>query len=613
MVEVWHNGTAPTIGDGLDPLGNPVVPRTWTCVAVCGPTGLPTESVFAASDPEGNVYCAGDARTAKGGACVKYPGSKCLGHSAPRLASSFSSPACKRFNKGSACLAAHQVLVLGRKRPSCSPAAGRGPTAPGNWKCVAPCAWKGTASLWVLKTADGGVQCAGPNAGACTWYANTNCNAEKGPPLTSASGLKCQSFMPNTWCTDAYTVVIGNRPAPQCTVARGGNWKCIAPCAGKGKYSAFVSLTATGGVACAGPTGDSCTWYQDARCGGLTAPPASSASGFTCAGYVFGDWCYDGREVLNQKLAVPTCKAPGTGGGAGGAAAPPWKCIAPCAYGGKSSIFVTMSNGNVRCAGSGGSCRWFGNGNCDGLAAPASTLTAGGFGCAGYVVGDWCYDARQTLSTGLSRPTCTAPGDWQCIASCKDPSPSSVLVHKLENGNIQCGSDVPGSCKIFQGSANCNGMSAPPQNWNANGRVCTNYIAKGFCRDAWHVLVAKKTAPGCAGKEQMPGGYPPRPTVKPSTNWAFVLGPYGTAPNNVDKKYSNFFHVTPDSLLPAIKSWDNRHWVFIWSESDNHRTIGTSPFVEDQLTLAPQVRIFGGVKNAPGPGKPWGEERWDRS
>ena len=132
------------------------------------------------------------------------------------------------------------------------------------------------------------------------------------------------------------------------------------------------------------------TGYNDNKCGGLTAPPTTSASGFTCQGYVFGDWCYDGREMVGTaNLAKPTCQQPASG---------VWKCIAPCAYGGKSSIFVTSGTGGaIRCAGTGGDCRWYGNANCDGLGAPPPANLAAGFGCQGYVVGDWCYGGTHYL------------------------------------------------------------------------------------------------------------------------------------------------------------------------------------------------------------------------
>ncbi len=169
-------------------------------------------------------------------------------------------------------------------------------------------------------------------------------------------------------------------------------------------------------------------------------------------------------------------------------------------------------------------------------------------------------DAQQVISRGLTGPTCTAPGDWRCVADCRSRTPQSVLVHKLHDGSIQCASSTPNSCTMFPGLT-CNGMTAPPQSWNANGRVCARYNQAGFCRDAMNLIAFNRPAPGC-GRDTAPRRSPgARPAIRPSNNWAPVLGPYGTAPNNVDSRYSNFFHVIPDSLLPALQTWDGKSWV----------------------------------------------------
>ncbi|KAI9004994.1 hypothetical protein DFJ74DRAFT_712878 [Hyaloraphidium curvatum] len=583
-VPVWNNGTAPTIGGGgLAPNGIPLLPLQWRCMALCPENGT-VRSVFVAQDANGGVRCAGGRDAARTGRCSRYNGATCGGRARPPAPNSYQTGACQRYDQNSWCLGARQVLVLGRPRPICTIGTNRAPVAPGPWRCIAPCAWRNTASLFVRRGANGTVQCAGPNGGACTWYQSTNCGGRRGPPAIQANGMRCASYVPGTWCTDGYQVVIGGRAAPACGAVRGGTWRCLAPCYLNGNRSVFVTVSATGTISCAGRAGDRCDWYVGNRCAGLTAPPATSASGASCFSFAFGTWCFDARQILTANLPAPTCQAP--------AANSNWRCIAPCAYSQSTSIFVTQgADGNVRCAGTGGNCRWYQGATCAGNIAPSAAESTGGFGCAGYVVGNWCYDGREVLTRGLSAPTCTAPGEWQCITPCDNPG-SSMLVHALEDGNIQCASSSPGGCTTFPGTG-CSGMSAPPHTWNANGQVCAEYHAPGWCRDAWLQVIAKTAPAGCA-QAVMPALGPARPGVRPSRNWNFVLGPYGLAPNNVDRRYSNFFHVTPDSVLPSIRSRDGLHWIFFWTESENHRSIGTGPYVENQWTLNPRRANFGG-------------------
>ncbi|KAI9009198.1 hypothetical protein DFJ74DRAFT_687337 [Hyaloraphidium curvatum] len=93
---------------------------------------------------------------------------------------------------------------------------------------------------------------------------------------------------------------------------------------------------------------------------------------------------------------------------------------------------------------------------------------------------------------------------------------------------------------------------------------------------------------------------PPRPTRAPSRSWRIALGPFRIVPNNVDRQYSNFYHVTPDCFAPVLPRVAGG-WMQFWSESSNYRTVATkSPFFEDAALLQPTKMVFGGAYNRPG-------------
>ncbi|KAI9030217.1 hypothetical protein DFJ74DRAFT_463228 [Hyaloraphidium curvatum] len=93
-----------------------------------------------------------------------------------------------------------------------------------------------------------------------------------------------------------------------------------------------------------------------------------------------------------------------------------------------------------------------------------------------------------------------------------------------------------------------------------------------------------------------------RAVADDGTKWTVEVGEYGLVPNNFGE-LDDFLHTVPDSFTPALPSSNpqpGQSHFFIYSESSNHRSVGTGPFPENQTLFAPsrpggwsQI-IFGG-------------------
>ncbi len=80
------------------------------------------------------------------------------------------------------------------------------------------------------------------------------------------------------------------------------------------------------------------------------------------------------------------------------------------------------------------------------------------------------------------------------------------------------------------------------------------------------------------------------PGDKPSSDWSVWLGDKSLVPNNAGVPY---FEYMPDGHFSALKE-ENGQWAFYWSEFENFRTLGPSPFPEAQTTLSPAGKVAGG-------------------
>jgi hypothetical protein len=86
----------------------------------------------------------------------------------------------------------------------------------------------------------------------------------------------------------------------------------------------------------------------------------------------------------------------------------------------------------------------------------------------------------------------------------------------------------------------------------------------------------------------------PVENIQPSKNWTFTLGDITIIPNKLNVPTYPWF---PDGHITIVKDDNadpNSRYIMFWSEWENYRSVGPTPFPEDQLRLDPKTPIFGG-------------------
>lgn len=104
---------------------------------------------------------------------------------------------------------------------------------------------------------------------------------------------------------------------------------------------------------------------------------------------------------------------------------------------------------------------------------------------------------------------------------------------------------------------------------------------------------------GCKKNPEEPerNEQPQEETVKPSRFWEFTLGEDAVIPNRLNVPIYTWF---PDGHIAIVKD-DNAdslsRYIMFWSEFENYRSVGPTPYPEDQRLLDPKTSIFGGRGN----------------
>lgn len=191
------------------------------------------------------------------------------------------------------------------------------PPPPTEFQCILSCRDK--AHYFQARVlANGYVQCAGPNATACSWYTDALCTKvapNEVPPIPD-QGVVCGQIGAG-WCALASAVLIdGETPATECPPF--GPWTCVRSCADDADYVLVRSvgqLEDGGTVQCQGPDLTRCSWYSDQSCRILAAdePIADSSGeiGYYCDQLTSG-WCMTAANAVFFGETNNTCAATGT-------------------------------------------------------------------------------------------------------------------------------------------------------------------------------------------------------------------------------------------------------------------------------------------------------------
>ncbi|MBN2001158.1 hypothetical protein JW935_26685 [candidate division KSB1 bacterium] len=81
--------------------------------------------------------------------------------------------------------------------------------------------------------------------------------------------------------------------------------------------------------------------------------------------------------------------------------------------------------------------------------------------------------------------------------------------------------------------------------------------------------------------------------IQPSKNWTFTLGDITIIPNKLDVPIYPWF---PDGHIAIVNDPNadaGYRYIMFWSEFKNYRSVGPTPFPEDQLLLDPKTPVFG--------------------
>jgi len=85
--------------------------------------------------------------------------------------------------------------------------------------------------------------------------------------------------------------------------------------------------------------------------------------------------------------------------------------------------------------------------------------------------------------------------------------------------------------------------------------------------------------------------------IRPSRFWNFSLGESTVIPNNLNVPTYRWF---PDGHIAIVKDQNAdsmSQYIMFWSEFENYRSVGPTPYPEDQQLLQPTTSIFGGRGN----------------
>ncbi|KAI9000346.1 hypothetical protein DFJ74DRAFT_697500 [Hyaloraphidium curvatum] len=197
------------------------------------------------------------------------------------------------------------------------------PTADGSYSCIRSCEDLGNyVSARLLARDPVRVQCAGPNATACSWYVDPDCSllapGEDVPRV--GGGVLC----PQTtlgWCGAAASTLASGNPQAECPTA--GPWKCMRSCEDKGNrvvVRTLGNLDMGGTVQCRGPDRTKCSWLSDDSCTTLAEgepqPDPRNEMGYRCEQLDSG-WCKTAKDFLQGRqiaecgaIASPTTTAP---------------------------------------------------------------------------------------------------------------------------------------------------------------------------------------------------------------------------------------------------------------------------------------------------------------
>ena len=81
-----------------------------------------------------------------------------------------------------------------------------------------------------------------------------------------------------------------------------------------------------------------------------------------------------------------------------------------------------------------------------------------------------------------------------------------------------------------------------------------------------------------------------KPFPPPSYDWDFSLSQPTLVPNYPNVPIYPWF---PDGHISILRDGPDR-WIMFWAGGESYRSIGDSPYPEDQTLLSPSIKVFGG-------------------
>jgi len=85
----------------------------------------------------------------------------------------------------------------------------------------------------------------------------------------------------------------------------------------------------------------------------------------------------------------------------------------------------------------------------------------------------------------------------------------------------------------------------------------------------------------------------PEAVTKSSKSWTFQLGDYTVIPNHLNVPIYAWFPDGHISIILNERADSSSQYIMFWAEFENYRSVGPTPFPEDQLRLEPETPVFG--------------------
>ncbi len=85
----------------------------------------------------------------------------------------------------------------------------------------------------------------------------------------------------------------------------------------------------------------------------------------------------------------------------------------------------------------------------------------------------------------------------------------------------------------------------------------------------------------------------PQTATGPAKNWTFQLGEYTVVPNTLNVPVYRWFPDGHISVIHDARADSGSRYIMFWSEFENYRSVGPTPFPEDQIRLEPENAVFG--------------------